>query len=225
MKDIYFLHIPKTGGNYILSKLIEPIIKIYNFDQPTLNHISPKGHYGWGPAGGDQWIISATREPIRRLVSQYSAFTERYEIEREISRDAFMKWVTENEKLVSNLQAKNFLFERDADKNNFPRILDGADIEINNEILYARLRRVNVLLRDNQLNDKTLEDVKNTFLVENNLPHQHYIRYLDARPNKNHHSYGLYQSLTPEDIEYLKSIHNVDYAIYMDNSLYWNNGQ
>ena len=217
------MHIPKTGGSYIRSVLLDPLCEDFNFYKKTTGW-----HYYWEPVEEDTYVICSFREPVKRLISEFvftnaNHFPSKNKIEKNTRN--LLNWVEENKGVCSNYQAKSFFYEQKEPlvfQNTFNLILE--NMVIDEEMLYQRLNRVNILLKTNQLNVENLKmvrkDILNFFKLEDVLT--------PSAPQKTYNatlSRVLYEKLSPSEIQYLESLNKIDLDIYYNDSLFWNEGK
>jgi hypothetical protein len=138
-----------------------------------------------------------------------------------------MVWVERNKDFISNYQIKNFLYERkNFNLNPFdPRGVDPdfLTIEIDKVAAFNRIKSVNILLKDTQLNNQVCDTVMKKILKDFNITDSFYI---DNKKKYDHNitkgSVELYNSLTKQDIDYLYNLNNLDSELYFSHSLYFN---
>jgi hypothetical protein len=223
--SFYHLQIAKCGGTYLNNMVVYKLFNILS--KNNIKCIDGEEHDGWQNIKNN-YIISSLRNPVKRTVSHYAYYKKGGEsgpIPQNVPN--FMDWVEINKDFISNYQAKNFLYTK---KNLHLNIFttEGTDpdflsIEINKNIVFNRIKEINILLKDTQLNYKTcniilnkvLQDfnIKNNFYINNNKEHDHNITKSSAE---------LYSSLTKKDIEYLYDLNNLDSEIYFSQSIYFN---
>ena len=217
----YHLHTPKTGGIFLKHKLIRPL-EIYC----GLETISNCFHEAWSLVEDDTYVISSFREPIKRIVSHYCHFMEANE-DVLPTLDSFRKWYENNKTYISNYQSKNFLVIADlsAPKNALRSTPIFINVELDEDKLFKNLRRTNLLIRDNQFSDVHLNQVKLKIIQDCNLVNTFYVEDIPSDYNSRETSVNLFAQLSQSDIDFIKEDNEIDYKVYLDNSLYWNNGQ
>jgi hypothetical protein len=218
---IYFLHIPKAGGHWVLSEIIDVVRgDIFVFDKVA--------HYAWKPVIKSTYLISSWRDPAKRTVSHYCWLVHSGLIpESKLTVKDFFEWVDENKAFLSNFQSKSILSSGDAGGMFFSA--DKIFLGINNideEILVKRIRSFEVFIRDNQMNFETATDVVEKIYSDfpNNERKQGTSKK-DRGHNENVNSAILFNKLNQEEIETLYYLNNIDSKIYFDNSLFWNKGK
>ena len=94
-------------------------------------------------------------------------------------------------------------------------------IKIDKSLAFDRIKRVNVLLKDTQLNYQTCDTVMKKILKDFNIKDSFYI---DNKKKYDHNitkgSTELYNSLTKQDIDYIYNLNNIDSEIYFSQSIY-----
>jgi len=218
---IYFLHIPKAGGHWVLREIIDVVRgDIFIFDKMA--------HYAWTPVTKSSYLIGTWRDPAQRTVSHYCWLVHSDRIAPEkLTVNDFFDWVEENKDYLSNFQSKNILSSGNAngmffdDDDKFKNIFN-----INEDVLYKRIRSFEVFLRDNQLNEKTAALIVEKIYAD--FPEA--IRKEKHRDEKRGHntnnvSRHLFNMLNKEEIETLYHLNDIDSKIYFDDNLFWNEGK
>ena len=248
----YFLHIPKTGGHYLIDQLITPLKK----------RLKPKGikfigsyHLAWYIFDhyniDETYIISVFRDPAKRTVSHFcfSMFKNADSSPRkgayELNVEGLFKWVEDFQNYLTNFQVKNFIAEynsKDAHIDTlyyFIQEISFTKIKtIDRELLQKRLDRIDILLKDTQLNKNTMESVAqkifNDFKISEPLwkfrsdfiPNSHYSININAELyNMNKDSELLFSQLNEQQIQKLYDLSPIDTEVYFNNSLFWNEGK
>jgi len=96
-------------------------------------------------------------------------------------------------------------------------------IKIDKVAAFNRIKSVNILLKDTQLNNQVCDTVIKKILKDFNITDSFYI---DNKKKYDHNitkgSAELYNSLTKQDIDYLYNLNNLDSELYFSHSLYFN---
>ena len=219
--NVFHLHVPKTGGTFLRFKVIEPLRT-----HCGLNLINKTAHHAWGLVEEDTYVISSFREPVKRIVSHYCHFIEANENVIP-TIESFRQWYEINKTYLSNFQTKNFLVT-DGYKNPMRALRSDPtfiNVEINEDKLFQNLKRINVFIRDNQFNDVCLEQIKNKIAKECKIQNTFYVKDRYSIYNSRKESSNLFAQLSQSDIDSIMEDNELDYKVYLDNSLYWNNGQ
>ena len=221
--SFYHLQIAKCGGTYLNNMIVHQLFNILK--NKDISYIDGEYHLGWKEIENN-YVVSSLRDPVKRTVSHY-AYWKNGGQNGSIPKDipSFMVWVERNKDFISNYQIKNFLYE----KKNFhlnpfdPRETDPdfLTIKIDKNLAFDRIKRVNVLLKDAQLNYQTCNTVMKKILKDFNIKDSFYI---DNEKKYNHNitkgSTELYNSLTKQDIDYIYNLNNIDSEIYFSQSIY-----
>ena len=227
--SLYHLQIAKCGGTYLNNMVINKISKILKNNK--INFINGEHHMGW-QEGNNIYKISCFRDPVKRLVSHYTFHKKDYVDNLSLmSVDNFISWIKNNEEFISNYQIKNFLYtNQDLSLNIFnPETSNKIDpnflsINIDKELSIKRIKKVNILLKDSQLNENTCSLVANKILKDFNISFNFFI---DNNKKHNHNvtkeSFVIYKNLNKKTIQYLYDINNLDSEIYFSDSIYFNN--
>jgi len=223
--SFYHLQIAKCGGTYLNNVIIHQLFNILKNN--NISYIDGEYHLGWKEIENN-YVVSSLRDPVKRTVSHYSYWKNGGQdgpIPKNIP--SFMVWVERNKDFISNYQIKNFLYERkNFNLNPFdPRGVDPdfLTIEIDKVVAFNRIKSVNILLKDTQLNNQVCDTVMKKILKDFNITDSFYI---DNKKKYDHNitkgSVELYNSLTKQDIEYLYNLNNLDSELYFSHSLYFN---
>ena len=229
-ESFYHFHIGKTGGTYLYNTLVEPLFEaLWANGIFTLNG---SYHVGWLQRPNN-YILSSFRDPVKRTVSHYAFYKMGggRRNSRQTDIPDFMTWVDTHRNLLADHQSKNFLYE----KKNFilntfnpTEMLDPDFLAIatDKKTLLARVSEVNILLRDNQLNNVTcqavLDKISADFKLE--LPPQITPIKKKSLYRITDESFQIYQSLTENEKKYLYELSPLDSEIYFSPWLFFNNG-
>ena len=223
--SFYHLQIAKCGGTYLNNMIVHQLFDI--LESNNVPYIDGEYHLGWKEIQNN-YVISSLRDPVKRTVSHYAYWKnggQNGPIPENIP--SFMVWVDRNRDFISNYQIKNFLYTRtNFDLNPFdPRGVDPdfLTIEINKDLAIERIKSVNILLKDTQLNYQACNTIMKKILKDFNLNNKFYIddtKIYDHNITKG--SKELYDSLTKQDIDYLYNLNNIDSEVYFSQSIYFN---
>ena len=164
--SFYHLQIAKCGGTYLNNMIVHQLFNILKNN--NISYIDGEYHLGWKEIKNN-YVVSSLRDPVKRTVSHY-AYWKNGGQDGLIPKDipSFMVWVERNKDFISNYQIKNFLYERkNFHLNPFdPRETDPdfLTIKIDKNLAFDRIKRVNVLLKDTQLNYQTCDTVMKKIL-------------------------------------------------------------
>jgi len=143
-----------------------------------------------------------------------------------------MTWVNTYPELLADHQSKNFLYaKKNYTLNSFNPLEmidpDFLQISIDKKTVLARVSEVNVLLRDNQLNNVTCESALAKISFDFNLEFPPKITPIKKKSQYRitDESYQIYQSLTEQEKKYLYELSPLDSEIYFSPWLFFNNGQ
>lgn len=222
--SFYHLQIAKCGGTYLNNMIIHQLFNI--LEKNNIPFIDGEYHLGWKEIENN-YVISSLRDPVKRTVSHYSYWKnggQNGPIPENIP--SFMVWIDRNKDFISNYQIKNFLYQRtNFQQNPFdPRGVDPdfLAIKIDKELAIERIKSINILLKDTQLNNQACDIVMKKILKDFNLSDSFYIdnkKIYDHNITKG--SKELYESLTKQDIDYLYNLNNIDSEIYFSQSIYF----
>jgi len=229
-KSISFLHVAKTGGHYLKTELL---VNLFSKLENKGIKIEPYTyHFGWAFVDDETYIISSLRDPVKRTVSHFCHVIDKirkipnYD-KYNLNVEDLMTWVEDNKKFLSNYQSKNFLLDSFEDNIYFFQYDSIFNtLVIDKRELLSRLSRVEILLKDSQLNSTTIEEVNRKVLKDFDLKLQE-PKYIDHPVGHfiNSESENLYQELTQGQKDYLYELSSVDTEIYFNNKLFWNEGK
>lgn len=230
--QFYFLHIPKTAGRFYKVNVIDPIenillknnIKVSDKD-PNLNHNVWKKEY----TTDTSYISSIIRDPASLMVSYYChmfSLNEKgiilpdFDI-KNINKKIFFNWIKMHIKQLSNFQAKNFLIE-EIDSPNFTKSKNFADLNIDKDMLYQKLNRINFLIRSDILEENNIIKIQNKIL--NDLSINIKIMNFEIKSSsklKNDISKNFYDTLNKKEIDFLYELSPIDSEIYFNYNRFW----
>lgn len=219
---MYLLHIPKTGGRFVLNYVMKYV--------PGIMVVSGKErHSGWSKVIDDEtYILCFLRDPVKLACSLYAYFelakvdpkthvtdgkdyvTKEIAQNLVINKEDFLKWV-EHATDWHNIQAKNFFIS--------DNLLESiGSVKIDKELLYSRLNRVNLLVKSDHMKKW---GAKNVLLqLSYDLHRAIYPQsYEDSHKYSNPASLNLYRSLTDEDKQFVLKFFDIDNEIYNSDKL------
>jgi hypothetical protein len=230
-ESFYHFHIGKTGGTYLYNTLVEPLFEaLWANGIFTLNG---SYHVGWLNRPKN-YILSSFRDPVKRTVSHYAFYKMGggRRNSRPTNLPDFMTWVNTYPELLADHQSKNFLYAKKNYTLNSFNPLEMIDpdflrIIIDKKTVLARVSEVNVLLRDNQLNNVTCEAALAKISLDFNLEFPPKITPIKKKSQYRitDESYQIYQSLTEQEKKYLYELSPLDSEIYFSPWLFFNNGR
>jgi len=149
------------------------------------------------------------------------------------------RWIEDNKFYLSNYQAKNIMLDYDINDYQFfwkDFYFDLVGKGLKKEHVYFRLGKINILLKDTQLNYKNMDQLKLKikqdlgFSCSVNNPAGFWSKIEPVSPwNSGHNIFDgsklLYEQLTQEQKDYIYSFNEIDTQIYNDYSLFWNSGR
>ncbi len=217
--SFYFLHVPKTGGRYFINSYLKDMEPIFNNSNIDILY-REYGHMFWRPDVSDTtYIFTTMRDPIRRTVSHYCHIAEMLDKfgkkhGYETTPEVFISWVKHREKMISNYQAKSFLYHNlDFSKAYTYKMHKNEEIEfdIDKEALYKNFNRINFKVKIESFEDNK-DIIIDKILSDLGIEDKPNITYTNKF--ENYDSGILYESLSEKDKEYLKSILEIDYELY-----------
>ena len=214
-KSFYYLQIPKTGSKYFIGNIYWPLaeelkkhkINLINmWDQNSNPSIT-----GWDPRiDDDTYIVSTFRDPVKQIISKHcnqfrisnKPESKYYLNELPDKKDFFLnvdRYYNNMSKYFSNYSTEN-------DKDIF------QSTAIDKESAVRRSKRVNKFILESTNPWGTIREI----LTDMNLPIPEYLNkdIFRQKINVNNSSKLLYESLTAEEIEEIRSKSEVDVSIY-----------
>ena len=222
---LYFLHIHKTGGRYLIENVIRPIKNTLH--QKGISHIiEPHSHSGWHSEIDDKtYVITSLRDPAEQCISFYAhkialnplgELKDKYDKEKLTKKD-FFEWLY-NEDLYPNLQTKSFLYDEFFLKRNHPKNKSNVKLTFDENLFSLRKNQVNLFLNMNNINGRSLEIQKKIFLdlgINANL-----WRTKERAIPLNKESKILYNMFTEEEKEIIRKYNIEDYNFYKNTEFF-----
>ena len=214
-KSFYYLQIPKTGSKYFLNNMYSPLK--YELDKHGIEFFNIWDQYsnplitGWHPKiDKDTYVASTFRDPVKQIVSKYcdqfksanKSETKYYSNELP-DKEAFMQ----NVNSYANNMSRYLISHSEIYGKN---VLQSTEININSAV--RRSKRVNKFI----LESTSPNDTMRSMLQDMDLPVPSYLEKdrVNHKINVNNSSRLLYESLTAEEVEAIRSISDIDEYIY-----------
>jgi hypothetical protein len=218
--SFYHLHTPKTGGHWVDSLILRTI-------KPALEDAGipfKTDHAGWSHVQNNTYILSTWRDPALRTVSHFCHYKNYFCGDSSKSSEAeLLNWVEKNEGALSNYQSRTLLYSTQETRVPYFYLnhKDFLNTPIDRDEVLKRLSRINVIIKDIEMDDQTAESVLKKIVEDLKLKHvPHPIKGTDFNINPN--SQELFNILSSSTIDYLFAINPLDTEIYLsDNSSYW----
>lgn len=233
-KDFYFLHIRKTGGRYVKLFILKNL-------KNSVNVIDTgEKHSGWiDKITPETYVFTVFRDPVKQICSLYAHAVSQKANLLEISKNSddhldnlnknikdihldkkyLFAWLERN-KWVYNIQSKEILRGSTESKNVIDQIIQKYTFNnnIDKDLLYTRLKRINLLVRQTSLYDpepivkKICSDLGIDFIggVEK-----------DQLTFYNMASSNLYKTLTEEEKAEIEKLFDVDCEVYNNDDLFY----
>jgi hypothetical protein len=163
---LYFLHIPKNGGRYIIYNVLDPIREQLEQNNIEILNLKKFDHSNWHSKIDDQtYVISVLREPFSQIISLYvhektTDIRGRLLTNKDfiLSKKKFYKEII-FDKNYQNFQSKSFI------RNEFGGFgLRGPKTIVDKELLEKRINRVNLLLNNKDLKQNAIKIQQKIFL-------------------------------------------------------------
>jgi hypothetical protein len=202
-KNVYFLHIPETGGRALKEYVINPL-----FNQKS--EIVVGKHDGWSDyIDDDTYIISILRDPVKHACGFYLHFINKEERSFN-TKNIFLEYYRSTPKLY-NFQSKYIL---DSNLFNFKtsQHYESPDKDINENLLQERIGRIDLLISQDFLENR-VQEVSDILAEDLDLKRIKVVN-VDKLKYKNGDSADLYNLLTDEEKKEIQDYNNIDYKIY-----------
>lgn len=164
--SLYFLHIAKTGGRYIIYNVLNPIREQLENNKIKIINPNTLDHLNWHSQIDDKtYVVCVLREPFSQIVSLYvheKTTGERGELIKnkdfDLSKNKFYEEI-KNDENYQNFQSKSFM------RNELGGFgLRGSKSIVDEELLEKRTNRVNLLLNNNNLKQNATKIQQKIFL-------------------------------------------------------------
>jgi len=214
-RSFYYLQIPKTGSKYFLSNTYWPLkdelnrhgIEFLNMWDQYSNPLIT----GWNPEiDKDTYVVSTFRDPIKQIVSKHcDQFKSSNKSETKYysndlpDKEAFMQ----NVDTYANNMSKYLISHSDVYGKD---ILQSTEINISSAVRQSK--RVNKFILESTNPNRTMREI----LIGMDLPVPSYLEKdkVNHKINVNNSSRLLYESLTTEEVEAIRSICSTDEYVY-----------
>jgi len=213
--SIYYLHIHKTGGRWLFLKSHEVLKNLIDLNKFKI--LNPSGtdesHWGWIPEITNKtFIYTSFREPVKQICSLYVHSNNIEKIK--LDKNKFFKDLKAYPNLYSNNQSKHLCYNN---MNGILNIWAEKCPQPSLELAMKRIKRINCIFLINN-NILTKKDLTNKFINKNILDNTDN-DILDNTDNKNYLfsndcSKILYNSLTDEEKEIVRSYSPIDQQVY-----------
>ena len=214
-KSFYYLQIPKTGSKYFIGNIYWPLAEELKKHNITLINMwdqnSKPSITGWDPRIDDQtYVVSTFRDPVRQVISKHcNQFRisdkpeSKYYLNELPNKEDFFLNV---DKYYNNMSKYFSAHSTENDKDIF------QSTTINVDSAVRRSKRVNKFILESTNPWETIREI----LIDMDLPVPDYLKkdMFRQKVNVNNSSRLLYESLTAEEMEEIRSKSEVDGAIY-----------
>jgi hypothetical protein len=211
IKNVYGLHICKTGGRFYHSSVLIPTIQSSKIKIPMIENGSDS-HYAWHKDIGPRtFIVAGIRDIVKQ---QCSLFVDiglgevKYNREFDFSKEEFLKWILNSHHAQNNM-SKHFFYSEPIV--NYGMHLDSRPMKDLDKIL-ERAARVN-LYYDIDENFNTY-DLSKKLSDKLNIPFIYNENANLLNVGKNLGSKILYDSLDESEKDFIRSVSFLDYQLY-----------
>jgi len=228
--SFYFLHIQKTGGRDFVFNVVESI-------KPTLlknnikfldNDINETSHSQWRKDITNMtYVASIIRDPCKQAISFYvhshtiDNFGNKNNNNFTLSVNDFFDWFYQNESVMKNYQSKNFILSTIENKESFSQDFAKNNL-INKNDVFEKIKKVSLLLKSEVLKQENVDKIKNKIFNDFDIIDYSIDKiYWDNPENKNINSTMIYNLLTEQQKEQIRSISNIDTEIYETDDFFY----
>jgi hypothetical protein len=223
---IYFLHIPKTGGTFLMETIIKP-----TFDQLDMpKKFFFEGHWSWNEHvdnNNRMYVVSMFRDPAIRTVSyfvhtvkQKHSFLQTTPQNNDFSKENFLSWFEKNKKGLADFQSKTLIHYKQKE---YGMLKDPEFINMkaDREKIFSHIKRLNLFLKNP--GNFTLNDVQK---IENkiirDITKNDYIKTSSStRISENTESSELLNQLSDQELKMLYDNNPLDCEIFFDDSYFF----
>jgi hypothetical protein len=210
----------KTGGRYLLSNAIVPIMdQLKKNNIETLNS-AKMAHANWHSIIDNQtYIITVLRDPASQIISLYthgkttdSRGNPIIDKNFNLSKDIMYDEITKN-KGYQNFQSKNLIFD---EKTKLP--IQNYEKFIDEELVEKKLNRINLLLNHNNIKENAIKIQEKIFL---DLGIDGITQPPKKHPNfYNPHSKSFYDKFSNAEKDSLSLFSKIDTKLYKNANYY-----
>ena len=211
IKNIYGLHLCKTGGRFYHASVLDPTIQSA-YRKITMIENGRAGHYGWHKSIGPKtFIVAGIRDVVKQQCSLFIdiSINEKKDLEPFVfSKKDFLRWIEVSHHAQNNM-SKHFFYSEPL--HNYGMHLEPRKMK-DFDIIKERAARVNLYY--------DIDEGFTTAELSKKLSDALGIEY---RPNpnvntmpigENPQSKTLYESLDESEKEYIRGVSYLDYQLY-----------
>ena len=205
MKDFYYLHLSKTSGRFLRRYVLNDLIVMARNPENKIPYLWPETpvddwtHHGWHDLISENtYLICSLRDPVEVIISylmHHGGIN---------NKNDFFSRV----KLNDNIQSKGFIRWEDNMVN------AEAKVDFNKDLILSRLKRVNLVLNSKDINIKNYNKIKEKIYSDLSMPAISYPEKEDTLEFKTQGVQEFYDSLTDEEISFIKEINYMDVELY-----------
>ena len=214
------MHIPKTGGRYIINNVINPIKQQLEENNIEVINVEHFYHSNWYSKIDDEtYIISVLREPSSQVISLYThkiTTSNKGDLithkNFKLSKDKFYQTIKQTPN-YKDFQSKSFMIN---EKGGF--ILNTNDIDIDEGLLEKRINRVNLLLNHNNIAENVEKIQQKIFLDLGINGATRTVK--DNGIYYNPHSRHFYNTFSDAEKESIRVYNSIDSQLYKNANYY-----
>jgi hypothetical protein len=205
MKDFYYLHLSKASGRFFRRYVLDDLIVLTRHADNNMKYLWPETpvddwtHHGWHDLISENtYLICSLRDPVEVIISylmHHGGIN---------NKNDFFSRV----RLNDNIQSKGFIRWEDNMVN------PEAKVDFNKDLILSRLNRVNLVLDSKDINIKNYNKIREKIAFDLSIPFELDIKKEDTLEFKTPGVQEFYDSLTDEEISFIKEINYMDVELY-----------
>ena len=202
-KNVYFLHIPGSGGRALKEYVLNPMLN------KTADIVGK--HNGWSEFIDDKtYIICILRDPVKHACGFYLHFINKEKDGNDV-KSQFLDYYR-NTKQIHNFQSQNLIYPGQNFNYGTGKHFEDTYTEVDENLLFKRVDRIDLLISQDLLRND-IQYVAN-ILAEGLDLNQIKVVNVDNNKYSNGDSTDLYNSLTEDEKQEIQDLNSIDYKIY-----------
>jgi hypothetical protein len=215
------MHIPKTGGRYIIQNVLDPIKKQLEENNIKMISLGRFEHLNWHSQIDDQtYVICVLREPSSQIVSLYvheKTTDQRGALikdkEFNLSKNKFYEEI-KSDKNYQNFQSKSFMRNESGGFG-----LRGRRAIVDEALLEKRINRVNLLLSNSNLKQNATK-IQEKIFVDLGIDGAAYAIPKNNGIYYNPYSEYFYSTFSDAEKDSIAKYNEIDNILYKNSNYY-----